>query len=133
MGDRLRSLAEGLKAKLIIDKTDEIVTCENDQEFYYYAGQLVRYLVSQSQTQNPTYAMIDHITDARDVNKFKQEILRLEKKYTHALQMRNTRYNKLLAAVMGYGCATDKVTGFDLFLAGVASKNIIYFTEKEEG
>lgn len=133
MGDRLKSLAEGLKEKLITDKTDSLVTCESDQEFYYYAGQLVRYLVAQSQAQNPTYAMIDHITDARDVNKFKQEILRLEKKYTHALHLKNTRYNKLLAAVMGYGCVTDKVTGFDLFLAGVASPNIIYFMEKEEG
>ena len=133
MGDQLRSLAEGLKAKLITDKTDSLVTCESDQEFYYYAGQLVRYLVSQSQAQNPAYAIIDHITDARDVNKFKEEIQRLVKKYTHALQFENIRSNKLLAAVMGYGCATDKVTGFDLFLAGVASPNMIYFSEKREG
>lgn len=132
MGDRLRSLVEGLKAKLI-DGKEDFIFCENDQEFYYYAGQLVRYLVSQSQAYKPTYAMIDHITDARDVGKFKQEILNLEKKYTHALSLKNFRYNKLLAAVMGYEAATDKVTGFDLFLAGVASKNMIYFKEAEEG
>lgn len=131
MGDRLISLAEGLKAKLI-DKTDEIISCANDQEFYYYAGQLVRYLISKSQAYKPTYAIIDHVTDAKDVGKFKQEIIRLHQKYNHELGWNNVRYNRLLAAVMGYDCATEKISGFDLFLAGAASKNIIYFKETEE-
>lgn len=132
MGDRVKSLAEGLKTKLITAKAGEMMSCEDDQEFYYYAGQLVRYLVSLSQAYRPTYAIIDHVTDARDIGKFKQEIMKLHKKYNHALGWNNTRYNKLLAAVMGYACATDKITGFDLFLAGVASPNMIYFKEKEE-
>lgn len=132
MGDRLISLAAGLKEKLITDKTDEDISCENDQEFYYYAGQLVRYLISKSQAYHPTYAIIDHVTDARDVGKFKQEIFKLHKKYNHALGFNHIRYNRLMAAVMAYDCTTDTVNGFDLFLAGAASKNIIYFKEAGE-
>ncbi len=131
MGDQVRRIAQGLKAKLITDKTDEILSCENDKEFYYYAGQLVRYLISKSQAYKPTYAIIDHVVDAKDVNKFKQEIIKLHKKYSHALGWNNIRYNRLLAAVMGYECLTEKVSGFDLFLAGAASSNIIYFKEAE--
>lgn len=132
MGDRIRNLSEGLKKKLITDKPDEDLLCASDEEFYYYAGQLVRYQVSKSQAYNPTYAIIDHIAEARNVGKFKQEIIKLHKKYNHALGWKNSRYNKLLAAVMGYECDDDKLNGFDLFLAGVASGNMIYFQEKKE-
>ncbi|WP_371366617.1 hypothetical protein SRRS_09050 [Sporomusa rhizae] len=125
MGDRLRSLAEGLKDKLSVCKTDENIVCENDQEFYYYAGQIVRYLVSVSQAQNRTYAIIDQVTDARDVDRFKQEIVKLHKKYSYLLSLESDRYNRILAAVMAYDGVTDEITGFDLFLAGVASKNMI--------
>jgi CRISPR-associated protein Csh1 len=131
LGNQLVNLAQGLKAKLITDKTDEILSCENDKEFYYYAGQLVRYLISKSQAYKPTYAIIDHVVDAKDVSKFKQEIIKLHKKYSHALGWNNIRYNRLLAAVMGYECLTEKESGFDLFLAGAASPNIIYFKETE--
>lgn len=125
MGDRLRSLAEGLKDKLSVGKTDENIVCENDQEFYYYAGQIVRYLVSVSQAQSRTYAIIDQVTDARDVDRFKQEIVKLHKKYSYLLSLESDRYNRILAAVMAYDGVTDEITGFDLFLAGVASKNMI--------
>lgn len=125
MGDRLRSLAEGLKDKLSADKIDENIVCQNDQEFYYYTGQIVRYLVSVSQAQNRTYTIIDQVTDARDIERFKQEIFKLHKKYSNLLSLENDRYNRLLAAVMAYDVATDKIMGFDLFLAGVASQNMI--------
>ncbi len=131
LGNQLVKLAQGLKEKLITDKTDEILSCENDKEFYYYAGQLVRYLISKSQAYKPTYAIIDHVVDAKDVSKFKEEIIKLHKKYSHALGWNNIRYNRLLAAVMGYECVNEKVSGFDLFLAGAASSNIIYFKEAE--
>ncbi len=125
MGDRLRSLAEGLKDKLSVAKTDENMVCENDQEFYYYAGQIVRYLVSVSQAQNRTYAIIDQVTDAKDIDRFKQEIVKLHKKYSYLLSLESDRYNRILAAVMAYDGVIDEITGFDLFLAGVASKNMI--------
>ncbi len=131
LGNQLVNLAQGLKEKLITGKTDEVISCENDKEFYYYAGQLVRYLISKSQAYKPTYAIIDHVVDAKDVSKFKQEIIKLHKKYSHALGWNNIRYNRLLAAVMGYECLTEKVSGFDLFLAGAASSNINYFKEAE--
>ncbi len=131
LGDKLRILAEHLRKNMeATDHTDENISCENDQEFYYYAGQVVRYLISRSQAQNPTYALIDHITDARNNDKFKKEIAKLHKRFNHSLGFDSkikcyVRYNKLFAVVMAYDCEDDGMNRFDFFLAGVASKNMI--------
>lgn len=135
MGDRVRSLSEGLKDKLIKARTDPDVLdnlyCENDDEFYYYAGQLVRYQISKSQAQDLRYYIINNIMDAKNLDKFKHEIRNLHNKYSHAIGLNNIRYNKLLTAVMGYQCEKFNEDGFDLFLAGIASKNMIYYAEKK--
>lgn len=136
MGDQVRKLSEDLKDKLIKEKTDPDafgnIYCENDDAFYYYAGQLVRYQLSKSQAQDLKYYIINTILDAKNLDKFKQEIRNLQKKYSHAIGFSNIRYNKLLTAVMGYRCESFNKAGFDMFLAGVASKNMIYYTEKKE-
>ena len=136
MGDQVRKLSEDLKDKLIKEKTDpdafDNIYCENDDAFYYYAGQLVRYQLSKSQAQDLKYYIINTILDAKNLDKFKQEIRNLQKKYSHAIGLNNIRYNKLMNAVMGYRCESFNEAGFDMFLAGVASKNMIYYTEKKE-
>lgn len=136
MGDRLRKISENLRKKLIVDRRDKTtiqdIFCENDEEFYYYAGQVVRYQVSKSQAYLPHYNIIDHVTGAKNVSKFKQEIIKLHQKYNHALGLNNIRYNQLLAAVMGYQCDDQTLNGFDMFLAGLASQNVVYFKDNQE-
>lgn len=129
MGDRLQALSEGLKAKLVLDKTDNNIYCESDTEFFYYSGQLVRYLVSKSQAQSPNYYIIKPLLTAQEPEKFKKEIYSLHNKYSYDINIASPRYNKLLAAVMGYEYLHETIEKFDAFLAGFASKNMIYFKE----
>lgn len=137
MGDRLRGLAEGLRSKLVQDRSDKAdganIYCENEEEFFYYAGQLVRYQISKSQAYQPNYDIINHVMEAKSVDRLKEEIGKLHIKYSHALRLNHSRYNKMLAAVMAYQCPNDAITtGFDLFLAGLAAPNMIYNKSKNE-
>jgi CRISPR-associated protein Csh1 len=137
MGDRLRSLAEGLKGKLMQDRSDNEdggnIYCESEEEFFYYVGQLVRYQISKSQAYHPNYDIINHVMEAKNVDRLKEEIRKLHIKYSHALRLNHSRYNKILSAVMAYQCPNDAITNsFDLFLAGLASPNMIYNKSRNE-
>ena len=68
---------------------------------------------------------------AKTVEKFKNEIIKLHNKYSHAISLKGVRYNRLCQAVMSYPCQSIEIM-FDCFLAGLMSKNVIYFKEQKE-
>lgn len=131
MGDMIKPLWEGLKQKVVDNKTNENQICESDIEFYYAAGQLARYLISLSQAQNINYDIIDPILNARDSNKIKKELYGLIKKYSHAISADNKskRTDALIALVMGYNPERPTEVEYDALIAGFASHNIIYQKE----
>lgn len=131
VGDMIKPLWEKLKQKVIDNRTIENQICESDLEFYYAAGQLVRYLISLSQAQNINYNMIDPILNARDSNKIKKELHGLIKKYSHAISAdkKSKRTDALIAMVMGYYPDNPAEVEYDALIAGFASHNIIYYKE----
>jgi CRISPR-associated protein Csh1 len=136
MGSQIQSLSKALEAQFGKNETtgkekQEDIFCANDQEFFYYTGQLVSYLLSKSQAYNPTYQLINPIMEAKTIGKLKKEIIKLQTKYSHAVGPKSTRYKRLCGAVMGYQCEQEEIL-FDFFLAGLMTKNIIYFKEQKE-
>ena len=132
LGDIVKILSQTMKEKIIDNKSDENQKCDSDSEFYFTAGQLTRYLVSLSQADKPNYNMIDPILNAKDSNKIKNEIFKLIKKYSYALNLNSQRVNKLISMVMGYELEEPSDVLFDVFMAGFVSQNLIYYKEKEE-
>jgi CRISPR-associated protein Csh1 len=132
MGDMIMPLWEVLKKKIIDNKSDENQVCDSDIEFYFAAGQLTRYLISLSQAQKMNYSIIDPILNAKDSNKVKMEIYNLIKKYSHAIDEKSMRVNPLIALVMGYNPENPSEVIYDAFIAGFASKNIIYYKEESK-
>jgi len=133
MGDIVVDLSRIVKDKVIdIKPEDEYKQCESDSEFYYTAGQLTRYLISCSQAAKVNYNLIDPILNAKDLNKIKSEIIKLITKYSYAINIRSYRINALISMVMGYEPKNPADVLHDIFLAGFASKNLVYFKEKEE-
>ncbi|MEG6570146.1 hypothetical protein [Thermoanaerobacterium thermosaccharolyticum] len=125
MGDRILYSLNTIKSKILNDSKEQIVTCDSDEEFYFGLGQLVGYLISQSQAKKINYNIIDPILNARDYTKIKEETINLMKKYSHALSARSPRLNNLISMLMGYEPENKDVI-IDAFLAGFASKNILY-------
>ncbi|MBE0069910.1 hypothetical protein [Thermoanaerobacterium thermosaccharolyticum] len=125
MGDKILYSLNTIKSKILNDSKEQIVTCDSDEEFYFGLGQLVRYLTSQSQAEKINYNIIDPILNARDYTKIKEETINLIKKYSHALNVKSLRLNNLISMLMGYEPENRDVI-IDAFLAGFASKNIIY-------
>ncbi|HOJ11448.1 MAG TPA: hypothetical protein PK733_12775, partial [Clostridiales bacterium] len=132
MGDIVRGLSQIMKEKIIDNKTDEYKQCDSDSEFYFSSGQLTRYLISCSQAERVNYNIIDPILNARDSRKIKNEVMKLIDKYSHALSTKSSRLNNLISMVMGYEPESPDKVLHDIFLAGFASKNLIYYKEKEE-
>lgn len=132
MGDMIQPLWNTLKKKVVDCKSKDSQVCDNDTEFYYAAGQLTRYLISLSQAQKINYSVLDPLMNAKDSNKLKAEIINLFKKYNHAVDINSKRLNILLAMVMGYQQGDPQKVMHDAFIAGLASQNIIYYTEKKK-
>lgn len=132
MGDIIQPLWDIMKKKVVDGSPDEQQTCSNDIEFYYATGQLTRYLISLSQAQKINYNALDPLLNAKDSNRLKTEIYNLLKKYSHAVDLNYKRINTLLAMVMGYHQDNPDEVIHDAFIAGLASRNIIYYVDENK-
>ena len=129
MGDKIKPLWNLVKEKVVDRDLDENPICDSDIEFYYCAGQLTRYLISLSQAQKVNYNALDPLLNARDSNKLKYEIINLLKKYSYAVNLASKRANAMLSMVMGYEPEDPENLMLDAFIAGLASQNIIYYSD----
>jgi CRISPR-associated protein Csh1 len=123
MGDRVRQMFEQLAYKA---DNDDVAACADDSEFYFAAGQLVRYILLQSEAKELKHDMVDPFLNAGKAKRFKYEIKGVYHKYSHAFNLRGKRFNNLLSMVMGYDIEDHKKIDFDMFLAGLAAKNVMY-------
>ncbi len=93
---------------------------------------MTRYLISKSQAQKINYNALDPLLNAKDSNRLKTEIYNLLKKYSYALDLKYKRINTLLAMVMGYNQDNPEEVMHDAFIAGLSSRNIIYYADENK-
>ncbi|MCW6075867.1 hypothetical protein LAV44_11175 [Clostridium sporogenes] len=130
MADRIKDTVENLKIKL---ERDGLVVCESDEEFYFTAGQLAYYILSQSQSQDKSFGIFEHILNARNSKQLKRRLEESFILYKHALSYGNMKLKNALSMIMGYETKA-KIEGEmkDMLLAGLLANNIFYVKKDEK-
>lgn len=128
VADRIKSTMDNLRRKL---KLKELVICENDDEFYFVAGQLAYYLFSQSESDKKTFGLFEPILSAKNPIQLKRRLSEIFAVYKHAISIDNISFKNAMAMVMGYETTNSiKDSNQDMLLAGILANNIFY--EKKE-
>lgn len=113
-------------AKELVSNDEKHLEENEDMEFAFCFGQLVYYLLSQSEASNKTHSLLLAYLQKSDFELLKQKAKEDTTKYSYKISFNNRRFNKMSGEVFGY---TPKANFADLnsfFLAGYFSKNIIY-------
>ena len=129
MGDRIKSIYNELIPRL---SSEGIVVCENEDEFYFLAGQLAYYLLSQSKSSSKTHGMAEPFLRVKNSDQLKKQLGFVYDKYKHAISLNSVKFNNAMAAVKGFEVESQSKVNEDLFLAGFMAKNIFYTKKKEE-
>jgi CRISPR-associated protein Csh1 len=130
LADKIRFNMENLRTKL---SSDGLVICENAEEFYFIAGQLAYYLLSQSESDKKNFGIFEPILNAKDSNQLKKRLQEIFAVYKHAVLISNIKFKNAMSMVMGYETeAKIKDEMKDMLLAGLLANNIFY-VKKEDG
>lgn len=129
MGDRIKDLYETLKEKI---EKNELAVCQTDEEFYFAAGQVIYYLVSQSEAQNKTQALVTPFLELSTSTKLKQAIITMYKRYGYKIKLADNKTKNLIGMVTGYETKSKASDYQDLIISGICSKNVIFAGKKEE-
>ncbi|MBX4264467.1 hypothetical protein [Clostridium estertheticum] len=128
MADKIKNTMDSLKLKLVSDK---LAVCESDEEFYFAAGQLAYYILSQSESDRKNFGIFEPILNAKDSSQLKNKLKDIFAVYKHAIRCNNIKFKNAMSMVMGYE-ADRKIADSmqDMLLAGLLANNIFY--EKKE-
>jgi CRISPR-associated protein Csh1 len=104
---------------------NKIVSLEelSEDEFFILAGQIIKYLLTQSEKKDKRADMIEPFLRAGKVKKLKQEIETLYFTYKHKIFLDAKKFNNALALVESF--EGNKVKK-DKLLVGILSENIFY-------
>ena len=105
---------------------------ENDNEFAFTAGQVIYYLLSQSETANKTHALLEPFLQKSDAEQFKTAISRTLDRYKHKIHFNHQKFNKLMSEVLGYTTAQNIKNLMPIILAGYFSDNILYGKKSDQ-
>ncbi|MGB9702975.1 MAG: hypothetical protein ACPL1A_09685 [Candidatus Kapaibacteriota bacterium] len=122
MASKIPSLRDKLK-KLLEEPEKHI---ETDEEFAFNAGQLIYYIVFQSETANKTHALLEPYVSKTDPNLFKVTITRGIEQYKHKLPFGTKRFQKLASEVLGYDSQTNIKELLPILLAGYFSNSVLF-------
>jgi len=130
MADRISGTMDSLRDKLVSDK---LAVCANDEEFYFMAGQLAHYLISQSKAQKITGEIYEPFLRAKNGSQLKKRLEEVYKLYKHEIITGYRRFNQAFSLIMGYDPQSDnRGTARELLLAGIFANNLL-FEKTEKG
>lgn len=128
MADKIKNIMVSLKHKLILE---ELAVCESDEEFYFAAGQLGYYILSQSIGDRKNFGIFEQILNAKDSSQLKKKLKEIFAIYKHAFGFNNVKFKNAMSMVMGYEADRKMVDSMqDMLLAGLLANNVFY--EKRE-
>ncbi|OZI12919.1 hypothetical protein CEW92_04070 [Bacillaceae bacterium SAS-127] len=127
LADQIKEVYSSLKEKLAT--RGELIACENDEEFFFLAGQVGYYLLSQSEVAkiNKNFGIAEPIIKARNPQVLKNKIADLFDTYKHAINFEYVAFKNALSMVQGYETSA-KLEGKNknMLLAGLLANNIFY-------
>jgi CRISPR-associated protein Csh1 len=123
-------LVESIKntRSLLRDKinlvSNEDLTLESDEEFYYAVGQLARYFVSKIKVKESKQSLANSVLGCYNTSMVKNKLKGLYLKVNYDISLNSTRFNKLYNAVCQYsgGCKVNQ----SLLIAGYLADNLMY-------
>lgn len=127
MGDRVLELRQSLFEKTV---TDEMVSFQTDEEYYFGVGQLAAYLLNQSESATKNQSEINTFLLTKQDSVLKEKLARLYAKYNYKLPQNGYRVKRLLAMVMGYEPTTTCQK--ETLVMGYACDNVMYIKTKQD-
>jgi len=106
----------------------EYVKLQNDEEYYYAIGQLIRYLLSLNKSTKKMHSLFNPFLTIKKDEILKEKLTGLFKKYNYTIGMDNKRFNNIYSMVMSY--IPENLNNHEYMIAGYISQNLIY--EKKE-
>ena len=103
----------------------------NEEEFFYLCGQVVKYLLSQSEAHEKKADMLEPFLRANNSEKLKNNLSQTFFKYKHKISLNHTRLNNAISLIMAFEDRIKLSLNIDNFLIGTLSDNIFYM--KKEG
>ena len=101
------------------------------EEFFYIAGQVARYLISQSEAYQKNGDMLEAYLRANNSTKLKKVIESEYFKYKHAISLGYVKFNNAMSLIMAYDKDEKLSKYMDSFLVGALSDNIFYMKSEE--
>lgn len=121
------------KTKDLLVYVQELVSNEdkhfeegNDIEFAFSFGQLVYYLLSQSEASNKTHSLLLSYLQKSDFDLLKEKAKEDFTKYSYKISFNNKKFNKICSEIFSYKPQSKFSDLVSFFLAGYFSKNSIY-------
>lgn len=129
MGDRIKELMNNIGNKI---SSKEAVFCENDEEFYFTAGQLAYFLLSKSKSQKKNFDMAEPFLRAKSGAEIKKQIYYIFDRYKHAIRMNDISFKNAMCMVQGYKTDGSYREYEDIFIAGFMGENVIFGLDEDE-
>ena len=105
---------------------------ENDEQYYFFAGQVAFYLLNKSKASKLTQDVTEPVIKANSVKRLKEEITYLYKKYNHEIYLNNPKFNNILSQLLINEPESNVKKNKDIILAGILANNVFYNKKLEE-
>lgn len=104
------------------------VQAESDEEYYYAAGQLIRYFISLNKSKNKMHSLFNPFLTIKKDELLKLRLEDLFKKYNYGIDVTSPRFNNIYTMITHY--VPKGSINHTFLIAGYISNNLIY--EKKE-
>lgn len=118
------------KTRQVINNSD--VHFETNAEFAFGVGQLIYFLLNQSESSNKSHAMLEPFVLKTDVNSLKDSIRRLLIKYAYKLSLGRGRVEKLMAEIQGFTFEGNFKDLHEFMFTGYFTDCLIYEKSQKE-
>lgn len=116
------------KLKKLLDEPETHI--ETDEEFAFDAGQLIYYIIYQSEAASKTHALLEPFITKNDPTLFKVAITRGIDQYKHKLPYGTKRFQKLASEILAYDCSSKVKELLPILLAGYFSNSLLFDSTK---
>ena len=100
----------------------------SDKEFLLLSGQMAYYLISQSESSNRTFRLVEHYLKSKNIETIKKHLRNDLEKYKHKINLisNKSKFKNALTMLLAYE-KDKKLTHaeMDIFLIGLVSDNIL--------
>ena len=120
----------------IEERIGSLERIENSCEFYYLLGQIVYYLMSQSEASEKTHALVEPFINVSSTSTLLRRVIDVFEKYKHKISFNNKRFNDYFGKALKYFMENQKLKFSNedkiYFYAGYFSENIFYQKRETE-